>query len=427
MRRLSAYSPLPNAGSNAGCISSYRNMFPGNNRFAELDGLRGLAIILVVTLHYFVFVAQPETLLMKGLVQLFQLSWSGVDLFFVLSGFLIGSVLLDARNSPSYFRTFYGRRFFRIIPLYAIWLALFAIGVYIVGDSKGPTTPEHLKFNFNTNNVPLWSYALFLQTFFMSFHNTFGSAWMGVTWSLAVEEQFYLLLPLLVRVLSRKSLTRIACGMIVVAPLLRISLQSYNNARIAAYTLLPCRTDALGCGLMVALAMGNERIWSAIRDHRKYVLAAFVVLSVGLVKWTLFDSWTMTKMIGFTWIAAFYTCLLLLVLSAPGQTLSLLFRKQSLVWMGTIAYPIYLFHSGILYLLHYFFASSPTICVVGVSLALVLLFASASWHVIESPLIKYAHAKFHYDGLQRSLPVCSSSRPVPRIASPSATSTSMTI
>ena len=391
-------------------------MLSARGRIAELDGLRGLAISLVVTLHYFVFVAQPQSPLMKGLVQLFKLSWSGVDLFFVLSGFLIGGILLDAKNSPSYFRTFYCRRFFRIIPLYAFWLALFAIGVYITGDATGPATPENLSFNFNTSHVPLWSYALFLQTFFMSIHNSFGSEWMGITWSLGVEEQFYLLLPLVIRALNRTLVTKLACAMILIAPVLRIGLQAYSNTGVAAYTLLPCRMDAFGCGLLVALGMRNEKVWAAIKNHRKYLQMAFVVLSLGLVKWTLFDSWTMTQ-IGFTWMAGFYACLLLLVLSAPGQTLSLMFQNRFLVWMGTIAYPIYLFHSGILYLLHYLFPATPTASVVAVSLALVLLLASASWRFVEGPLIRYAHARFHYGTSRTQLSVRSLSQPVVPIVS----------
>ena len=85
-------------------------------RMPELDGLRGIAILLVWVAHYF---AVPG----KGMVSLldgywFRLGWTGVDLFFVLSGFLIGGILLDVRTSPRYFKTFYARRFFRIIPLY---------------------------------------------------------------------------------------------------------------------------------------------------------------------------------------------------------------------------------------------------------------------------------------------------------------------
>jgi peptidoglycan/LPS O-acetylase OafA/YrhL len=91
-------------------------------RIPELDGLRGFAILQVISVHYFY---NPDANLPAGLhflQRLFALGWTGVDLFFVLSGFLIGGILLDARDSPNYFKTFYIRRFFRIAPLYYFWL-----------------------------------------------------------------------------------------------------------------------------------------------------------------------------------------------------------------------------------------------------------------------------------------------------------------
>ena len=97
------------------------------SRIPELDGLRGLAILLVLLYH---FVSSPR--IQPPLFhKLFAIGWSGVDLFFVLSGFLIGGILLDVRESPNYFRTFYGRRFYRIVPLYYLWIgAYFVIALF---------------------------------------------------------------------------------------------------------------------------------------------------------------------------------------------------------------------------------------------------------------------------------------------------------
>src|ERR1700675_5176478 len=93
-------------------------------RIPELDGIRGMAIAMVIVWHYFSAPAIangfPEGSALAYLQAACRLAWSGVDLFFVLSGFLIGGILLDSRDSPNYFRTFYTRRFFRIVPLYAI-------------------------------------------------------------------------------------------------------------------------------------------------------------------------------------------------------------------------------------------------------------------------------------------------------------------
>jgi Acyltransferase family len=101
-------------------------------RIPELDGLRGLAILLVMLCHY---VGNPDHSPLGFLPHRFFLAftagWSGVDLFFVLSGFLIGGILLEARDSPNYFRTFYIRRVFRILPIYYLWTPLFALIVVV--------------------------------------------------------------------------------------------------------------------------------------------------------------------------------------------------------------------------------------------------------------------------------------------------------
>lgn len=103
-------------------------------RIPELDGVRGLAILLVIFYHY----TNGEALTRaNGLAYYVERSasfgWSGVNLFFVLSGFLIGGILMDARGSRSFFRTFYIRRFFRIIPIYYLWIWLYIVLVSVAG------------------------------------------------------------------------------------------------------------------------------------------------------------------------------------------------------------------------------------------------------------------------------------------------------
>src|SRR5580700_8324906 len=99
-------------------------------RILELDGLRGIAILIVMVGHYFAVPGAGITSFLDG--YWFRLGWTGVDLFFVISGFLIGGILLDVRDSPRYFKTFYIRRFFRIIPLYYAW-----IGIYVLLVTMG--------------------------------------------------------------------------------------------------------------------------------------------------------------------------------------------------------------------------------------------------------------------------------------------------
>ena len=95
-----------------------------SQRIIELDGLRGIGILMVVIYHYFVVHLAGRTSIIEYIASAFFLTWTGVDLFFVLSGFLIGSILMDHKESPNYFRTFYIRRICRIFPLYYTWILI---------------------------------------------------------------------------------------------------------------------------------------------------------------------------------------------------------------------------------------------------------------------------------------------------------------
>jgi len=147
-------------------------------RIPEVDGVRGLAILLVLVWHYWEAVTTPApgTIVFRVHEALF-LSWGGVDLFFVLSGFLIGGILLDARESSNYFSTFYLRRVHRIFPVYFLWLGLFVIGVM----AAAPLHLLPLDDIFN-RRIPLWSYPLFLQNVYMAHRQQWGGRWMTITW-----------------------------------------------------------------------------------------------------------------------------------------------------------------------------------------------------------------------------------------------------
>jgi len=357
----------------------------------ELDGVRGLAILLVITLHYVSEIAHFR------LSYLVRLSWSGVDLFFVLSGFLIGGILLDAKESPRYFQTFYLRRLYRILPLYLLFIAIFVAGTYRVGSDSPPALREI----FN-RDIPLWSFPLFLQNFFFVLRHTYGSTWMATSWSLAVEEQFYLLLPFLIRRLSTRHLTRFLVGAVVFAPVLRIVLQQFGDYGLACYTMLPCRADSLGCGVLIALAARDRTVWQWLCTHRRYIYTCFLIFSVGAALWTVRDFWLMAQ-IGYSWMAGLYASLLLLVLAKPSRIEQFVFRNWVLVKLGTVAYAVYLFHAGILRLYHcWWFGALPsvhnlaTLGVTALALVTVLILAGASWRALESPLLQYARRRYRY-------------------------------
>jgi peptidoglycan/LPS O-acetylase OafA/YrhL len=174
------------------------------NRVPELDGLQGVAIFLVVVFHYISQEGVTLTGTFSHALQRFViLGWSGVDLFFVLSGFLIGGILMDARESASYYGTFYARRFFRIIPIYYLWITTYIVLIGLAGariqalSNSGVAPPL---------GFPVYSYYAFLQNFSTSGFPGLAGAWFGHLWSLAVEEQFYLIAPLVVRFVAPRKL-----------------------------------------------------------------------------------------------------------------------------------------------------------------------------------------------------------------------------
>ncbi len=317
-------------------------------------------------------------------------------MFFVLSGFLIGGILHDAKDSQSYYRTFYSRRIYRIFPLYFTWIAFFVAGLYFAG----PRSVSSLRGIFN-RDIPVWSYLLFLQNFSMASKATFGPAWMGVTWSLAVEEQFYLLLPLLVRNLSYRGITMVVMASIVGAPVVRSILWFAGNTYMGPYTLLPCRADALGFGILVALACRNKRAWEWIASRRRHLYLAFLFLGCGVVFLLKYQRHLYT--IGLTWIAAFYALLLLLIVVKPGRLETSCFRSRGLVTLGGVSYAVYIFHQGINAWLHFAIfgersnvSNWSSLSVTLLSLIIVMLLAALSWRLIEKPLIRRAHALYRY-------------------------------
>ena len=362
-----------------------------SGRIPELDGVRGLAILLVISLHYISEIAEVRW----GF--LFRLAWSGVDLFFVLSGFLIGGILLDAKHSSKYYQTFYARRFFRIVPVYSLMLVGLVIGMN-AGSPNGPLWFTRIFYS----KLPLWTYVLFVQNLAMTFVQSWGCLWMSPTWSLAVEEQFYLILPFCVRRLNVTAIWRLAIGMIVAAPILRVALKLAGLDSMACYVLLPCRADALSYGVLIALACRDQKRWEWLVANRRYLVSVFLVLGAGVVVWT-FRDFPMMEWVGYAWMGAFYAALLTLLVVHPDGIPRMIFRNGLLVKVGTISYGLYLFHAGMLGVVHYVVLSGPptihdfrTLSVTVLALAVVFLLCGASWRFLEKPLIERARRKYRY-------------------------------
>jgi peptidoglycan/LPS O-acetylase OafA/YrhL len=363
-----------------------------------LDGLRGIAIGLVLIVHYFQVtgVARPGSFfayLQAGA----RLGWSGVDLFFVLSGFLIGGILIDARNSTNYFQVFYRRRFFRIVPIYAAVLLFFQLLVYV-----GQWTNRGDLTWLSSSPMPWYTYWTFTQNFWMARFALSGAHGLAVTWSLALEEQFYLTLPLLVRILSPRWLLRFVLVGICFAPLLRISIyELWPRNPIATYVLMPCRADALLLGVLAAILLREPKWRARIHQSRLswQIMLSLLFLGMGYLTWKAGSAASpLEATVGFTWIALFYASLLLWSLTQPTSIISRLLRTRWLGRLGSIAYGTYLIHYILLGAFYGFVWSSEPVITSGrtfftalEALVATLLIAWFSWRYFEHPLVRIGH------------------------------------
>ncbi|HXJ05092.1 MAG TPA: acyltransferase [Candidatus Acidoferrum sp.] len=378
-------------------MNSSLHSWDSAKRIPELDGLRGLAILLVFLSHYLggsEHQVHPDWL--RRIISATNIGWSGVDLFFVLSGFLIGGILLDERRSSSYFRTFYLRRMHRILPIYYLWILLFA--AIVSAALLGAPFPYHVN-RHDLLQIPLQ--LAFLQN--MQFDRApFIFIWFLVTWSLAVEEQFYLLAPPLVRLLSLRHLIYVLFAAVVVAPFVRLYLfEHMPTGSLAPAFVLPGRADTLACGILLAIGWRQEAFHKFLARQRGLLQGAVLFLLLGVILMLprlVGDITLLRATLGFSWFAALYSCLVLLVLSQSGGWLAAVMRWKPLRSLGAISYCVYIIHLTILILAHQLILhAGPQIrtlsgiavtCFAAVSAVAV---ASISWRYFEKPLITRGH------------------------------------
>lgn len=387
-------SSRPESGQTAGGGRLIVPVLNSSSRIPALDGLRGMAILLVLLRHS-VFGLETTSPVLAGLLATGRLAWSGVDLFFVLSGFLIGGILLDARQSPRYFRTFYIRRAYRIFPLYGLVTALF-----LFRHLPFRLLPGHFG-NVSPLSIPWWSYITFTQNFFMVRLGWFGPQAMSVSWSLAVEEQFYLTIPLLIWLVRPKRSFYVLVLAVIGAPVLRILLgHVLVHGDFARYVLTPCRADALSMGVLSAMLVRNPRAWHWLLQNRRLLAGSTAVLFAGVVIMTYLNCSEFAppmNTFGFSWMALFYTgCLLLAVSNVKGSFL----HNPALRGLGTLAYCCYLVHAPLIEASRRALSLSLSRDAAlwsgsAVGLGLTLFVAKLSWKYFEKPLLRRGH-RFGY-------------------------------
>jgi peptidoglycan/LPS O-acetylase OafA/YrhL len=340
-----------------------------DRRILELDGLRGLSALAVVAAHFFGESQHGFRALAAG--------WIGVDIFFVLSGFLIGTIILNRCAQPGFFKSFYIRRAARIVPIY------FAVVIFAL--TAAAMTQGQL---WSDRPYPMAVYATFTTNIAYAIWQG-GGVWLKPTWTLAVEEQFYLILPALIFVTPRKLLPSLLIALWLSATGLRLWFGIEHQA--AAEVLLPCRMDLLLAGVLVALLHGKHDLGRHLRALRLMPIAMLVA------------TFSLKAVFGFPAFLIFGPALLSIAIASfilailNGAPEGGRLRNPLLCWFGQISYGLYLVHQPISGLLHGVLVNqvpdvgSPAqIAVTLLAVAVSIGVAAASWRWFESPILKRA-------------------------------------
>ena len=350
-------------------------MLASRSRIHEIDGLRGIAILSVIIFHYFIFPFTPF-LSKIGLRGVLMLLAYGVDLFFVISGYLIGSILLKVEGLSGV-GTFYLRRILRIWPLYYLLLFL----VYSALPDKSMLS-----------NAPYWSFPFFIFNFWESHGNRIHQA-LGPLWSIAVEEQFYAIGPIIFLALNRKQISFILVIFTLLSPLLRLVLIYKTDIDIWRFT--PARIDGICIGLLLSIFLSSTKNVLFVTKRINYFTHFMYLLLVSLIPSIAIISNTLWVSFGHSLVVLTFGCVLLVVQVRcfSGQKVRFL-NWNILRYLGLRCYSIYLFHIFFIFIARTIY--DDFIIDIVIASLLNLLFAHLSWRYIETPFIKLGQ-KFSYD------------------------------
>jgi len=341
--------------------------------YKNLDGVRAVAALMVMTLHFFQGI-KIDTPLLKTLFRLSYLGQTGVDLFFVLSGFLITRILLNSKNEQNYFRNFYTRRTLRIFPLYYLFLAIYYfISPWIFNN-------ERISF---ADQIYYWIY---LQNFAM----TFGWSSLGPThfWTLSIEEHFYLFWPVVIFYFSNRNVLRIIVLIIVGAILLRIVMlaSSYN---VGWFTLT--NFDSLAIGALLSLL--------ELKGYFKKENASFFKILTVTIFIPTFFLWMLytteanfaMQVIKNTLLSFFFFALIGSILSMnQNHSVNRFLQSTFLTHSGKISYGLYVYHLLAFRLVGFFLNSKFWELNMIIEFSLTYLLATLSYYLYE---VKFLNLK----------------------------------
>ncbi len=369
------------------------------NYIKGLDGLRAIAILWVMFGHISSSFNWPITAFYQKPFNLLQnMGWVGVQLFFVISGFLITQILLKDRGKPNFLRNFYIRRSLRIFPIYYLVLIFFFILLPLFGS-----IPSWLD---NAHNDQLW-YWIYLQNWIRPFESQ-GA--LSPLWSLAIEEQYYLLWPLMVLLVKREYLKYLCLFMIISAPIIRIALFHYmpiyfdieNIGKAAAYNFTFARWDAIAIGSLIALYIGSDKEPLMIRLANLVLIFGSLAILVQIALLSNFASvYPGIGMFNQTTIALVFGALVIFVSYSKEQQWNI---KLLELWpfksIGKVSYAMYLFHLPLTVVwidywqIDFTQYSAPKALILVLAHYLVLVIttfvmAQISWKFFEHPILRF--------------------------------------
>jgi peptidoglycan/LPS O-acetylase OafA/YrhL len=368
---------------------------PSRRHLPGLDGIRGLAILMVMFSH---FIVVGGNLKKGGILSTFLHSgYLGVDLFFVLSGFLITGILLDSKASKRYFSVFYIRRALRIFPVYYGLLAIAWLTVVFI-------TPQD-KAELTGVNSMAWSW-LYASNIGMAVKGGWldSPTWIGLGhfWSLAVEEQFYLVWPLVVYLLPERVLKWLCLALVVMSPL-TFWLLSWWLGNLGTYVSTLSRVGVLAAGAGLAILWRHPAMWAWVQPKLVWVFAGFGALLLLertiLLKQLAFMEPSLALIVG-------AACVGMGASGAGGRWVSAFFQSRVLIWLGKYSYGIYVYHHALKPVWMRFFWDGwllpqlgsgwpATFAYTGLATAASLLLAWISWKCFESPILSLK-SRFNY-------------------------------
>jgi peptidoglycan/LPS O-acetylase OafA/YrhL len=368
-------------------------ILPGRDHIESLDGVRGLAILMVVV-HNASWIQSHEapSFIIKLTIAVTSTWWVGVSLFFVLSGVLITGILVTDRGSPGYFQSFFVRRALRIFPLYYAFLAI----AFFVG----PRVIDNPEWQASVRDNQLWYW-----TYLQNWPRDNGAiAGLPHLWSLAVEEQFYLVWPVVVLLIPPRILAAVCFAIVAITPVIRFMALSLSLPHAKTFVYAVARWDALAIGALIAILLHGERGRAWLQQY------AFPVAGLSLTALLFFVAIHRgfhagdpeVDVYGQLLIAVLFAAVIGGTVVSAGTIGTALQRALSRPWLrflGKYSYAIYLFHAPMHHLSapqlsHWVNSGEPLqvllklvaydAFVLASSIGLALL----SWNILEKPFLQ---------------------------------------